>query len=128
MATIKIVHNKLVRDNIPEYLKEQEIEAEVETVEDEVRFLRLLVDKLDEETQAAGVALEDDELLESLADIESVVDGILKAKGRTRKELKDVQDEKDQRRGKFDKKVFLISTIEEESEEADDSEGKEEEE
>jgi predicted house-cleaning noncanonical NTP pyrophosphatase (MazG superfamily) len=122
MATIKKVHNKLVRDKIPEFLREQEINAEVEIVEDEVRFLRLLIDKLDEEIQAVGVALEDEEILESLADIESVIDGILKAKGWTRKELNDVKDEKAERRGKFDKKVFLISTSEEEDEIEEDSE------
>ena len=120
MATINKVHNKLVRDRIPEFLKEQGIDSEVEIVEDEVRFLRLLIDKLDEETQAAGVALEDEELLESLEDIESTIDWILKAKGWTRKELKDVQDEKDERRGRFDKKVFLVSTSEDESEEKEE--------
>jgi predicted house-cleaning noncanonical NTP pyrophosphatase (MazG superfamily) len=121
MATITKVHNKLVRDRIPEYLKENGVEPEIEVIEDEVRYLRLLIDKLDEETQEAGVALEDADLLEELADIESVVDGILKAKGWTRKDLKDVQDEKDERRGKFDEKIFLISTFEEEENENSES-------
>jgi predicted house-cleaning noncanonical NTP pyrophosphatase (MazG superfamily) len=129
MAIIKKVHNKLVRDKIPEYLKEQGIESEVEIVEDEVRYLRLLLDNLEEESQEPGLALEDEELLEKLAEIESTIDGVLKAKGWSRKELKDVQDEKDEKKGRFDKKVFLISTSEyvDEVEEGEEVVGDEEE-
>jgi predicted house-cleaning noncanonical NTP pyrophosphatase (MazG superfamily) len=108
------VHNKLVRDGIPEYLKEKEIDAQVEIVEDEVRFLRLLLDKLEEEAQEVALTFEDEKLLEELGDVESVIDGILKAKGWTRAQLKKQQDKKDEENGRFENKVFLVKTIERE--------------
>lgn len=118
----KKLHNKLVRDNIPEYLKGQGVESEIEVIDDDARLFRLLIDKLEEEAQEAGVALEDKELLDELADVESVIDGILKLKGWTRKELITAQEEKDAKRGRYDKKIFLISTTEEEAEPEDDEE------
>ncbi len=112
--------NKLVRDRIPEYLKKEGIDSEVEVVKDKVRFLRLLIDKLEEEAQEAGGSFRDADLLEELADVESVIDGILKTKGWTRAELKKQQDKKDDERGGFEKGIFLIQTIEKIKEEKED--------
>lgn len=107
------VWNKLVRDRIPEYLESKGIKSEVEIIRDEVRFLRLLLDKLEEEAGEVTLTFEDAELLEELGDMESVIDGILEAKGWTRKLLKEQQYRKDEEKGRFREKVFLVSTSEE---------------
>lgn len=120
------LHNKLVRDRIPEIIEEQGVTVKTEVVEDKVRLIRLLLDKLEEEAQAATLA-DDEHLLEELGDIESVIDGILKLTGISRQQLKDQQDSKDTVRGGFEKGIFLIETIEKDvdSESLEDSESEE---
>jgi predicted house-cleaning noncanonical NTP pyrophosphatase (MazG superfamily) len=110
---VRKLHNKLVRDNIPEYLQSKDIKCVTEIADDD-RYFRLLMDKLEEESQEAGLALDDEALLKELADVESVIDGILIAKGMTRVQLKAVQDQKDAEKGTFTQKIFLVSTEEEE--------------
>jgi predicted house-cleaning noncanonical NTP pyrophosphatase (MazG superfamily) len=109
MAGLKKVHNKLVRDNIPTILKQNNIAYEIEIL-DQDRFERLLLDKLEEEAQEAAVSLDED-LLEELADIESLIDAILELKGWNRESLKTMQIEKDDKAGVFEKRIFLKSTI-----------------
>lgn len=101
------LHNKLVRDKIPAYLERLGVDYEVEVVSDQERLSRLLLDKLEEETQEAAVA-DDEHLLEELADIETVIDGILKVKGLTREELLAHQILKDETNGKLERGVFLV--------------------
>ena len=113
MAKQKVLHNKLVRDRIPEIIKQGGAQVEVEKVEDEVRFLRLLIDKLEEEAQEVALA-DEEHMLEELGDVETVVDGILRKIGKTRKELKEQQESKDSERGSLNEGIFLISTTEEE--------------
>ena len=105
------MHNKLVRDRIPEYLTGMGITAETEEVTDPVRLLRLLLDKLEEEAKECGLA-DQGHLLEELGDLETVVDGILKLIGQTRAQLTVQQDGKDAKRGALNNGVFLIKTVE----------------
>lgn len=106
------VHNKLVRDNIPEILSKRGIEVKVEVIESDKAVVRPLLHKLIEEAREAAVA-DDGHFLEELADIETVIDALLAVKNLTRQELKLKQELKDKERGRYAKRFFLISTKEE---------------
>lgn len=119
MSKVKRLHNKLVRDKIPDYLEENDIEAEIEVVDDQVRFERLLLDQLAEEASEVGLS-DESEILEELGDMESIIDAILKLKGFSREDLERQKEKKDAEKGVFEEKVFLISTLEEEEEVKDE--------
>ena len=98
--------------------KQQNIEADAYTLDD-ITYKKALKDKLEEEAQEVMQA-SDQELLEELADVQEVVDAILKAYGFTKQQLHQAQDEKRNTKGSFDKKIYIKSfTI------ADDSPWKE---
>lgn len=105
------IHNKLVRDKIPQILAEKGIRSEAEIVKNEGAFQRLLWQKLIEESREAAVA-EKEHLLEELGDVETVIDAILEINGLTRDELIIQQDTKDRARGKFNERIFLKETKE----------------
>lgn len=119
MAKIDRLHNRLVRDKIPEYLQSRGVAYEIESVTDRVRLLRLLLDQLEEEAQKVALVTES-EILEKLGDVETVVDGVLKMIGQTRLNLEKQQAKKDLEQGGLNNGVFLIKTIEEEEKDGTD--------
>ena len=99
-------YNKLVRDKIPEIIKEN----------GEVANTRILDD--DEYIQALNVKLKEEvnEYLESgsveeLADIVEVIYGILHSKGVSIDEFERIRLDKVEKRGAFKDKIFLESTL-----------------
>ncbi|OGE30924.1 hypothetical protein A2631_04560 [Candidatus Daviesbacteria bacterium RIFCSPHIGHO2_01_FULL_44_29] len=108
--TIK-VYNKLVRDNIPTILKQKGIEADAQIVKNDQAYKRLLCRKLIEEAREAAVA-DETHLLEELGDIETVIDALLDLNNSSRVELEVIKDQKDARRGRFIKRIFLKTTTE----------------
>lgn len=114
------LHNRLVRDKIPAYLDRLGVDYEVEVISDKERLLRLLLDKLEEEAQNATLA-DEEKLVDVLADIETVIDGVLTLKGISRDELLATQILKDETNGKLEKGVFLVRSVNpEEPAEAED--------
>ena len=101
------VHNKLVRDRIPEI-----IEASGKTCVTEVllpdAYLRALDAKLDEEL----AEYQQSKSLEELADLLEVMGAVVKARGYTWDELTRVRKEKRADRGAFDQRIFLKEVIE----------------
>ena len=97
--------NKLVRDNIPEIIKEN---GETPTIRllDDVEYERELNKKLQEEVKEY---LEDGSV-EELADIEEVLRALLTVKGVSYEEFNKMREAKCKRRGAFKDKVFLVST------------------
>ena len=96
--------NKLVRDKIPQIIKEQG-ETPVTRVLDDQEFHGALEQKLQEET---GEYLESKELGE-LADILEVVCALCEADGHTLEELTAAYQKKHEARGGFAERVFLVS-------------------
>lgn len=99
-------YNKLVRDKIPEIIKEN----------GEVANTRILDD--DEYIQALNIKLKEEvnEYLESgsveeLADIVEVIYGILHSKGVSIDKFERTRLEKVEKRGAFKDKIFLESTL-----------------
>lgn len=101
------VYNKLVRDKIPEIIKEKGDFFETRELS-EPEYLKELNKKLQEEV----VEYLEDNNVEELADIVEVVHGILNAKNISLEEFEKIRQDKVDRRGAFNKKIFLEKVIE----------------
>jgi predicted house-cleaning noncanonical NTP pyrophosphatase (MazG superfamily) len=97
-------YHKLVRDKIPEIIQKDGKTCEVVTLSDK-DYLDALHAKLGEELKE----YQEDYSLEELADLQEVVDAIVKAEGLTPKEFAALQEKKRQSNGGFGKKLMLIS-------------------
>lgn len=95
-------YNKLVRDNIPEIMKQNGSIPVTRILNDE-EFLKELDKKLLEEVNEYLI----DQNVEELADIYEVFLAILKARKIDFNELEEVRKTKVLKRGSFEDKVFL---------------------
>ena len=96
------LYNKLVRDKIPEIIRQQGGEPLIRVLSDE-DYARCLAQKLDEEV----AEFHRDQNLEELADLLEVIYAAAQARGYTLDELEMARKEKVEKRGSFDKKIFL---------------------
>ena len=101
-------HNKLVRDGIPEIIRQAGKQCEV-VLMSEVEFSQALRQKLLEEAQEA-VAASSENLVSELADLQEVIDAILKVYGIEREALVKEQRRKRTERGGFDQRLRLLRT------------------
>lgn len=99
---MKIIHNKLVRDKIPEIVR-QAGKTPVCHQLDSFSYLEALEQKLIEEVQEYL----NDKNLEEMADVLEVLLAICEARGYTAEELMMKRQEKAQERGGFSEKLFL---------------------
>lgn len=106
------VYNKLVRDRIPEIIRNKNEKPVTRILENE-EYLEELNKKLQEEVKEY---LEDNNI-EELADIIEVIYGILNAKDTSIEEFEEIRKEKVAKRGAFQEKVYLEKVIEEGEEE-----------
>ena len=97
-------YNKLVRDKIPEIIEKEGKKVNFEILDDD-RYIEELNKKLQEEVNEYFK----DGTIEELGDIVEVILSILKYNDSNLGELVEIMDEKKEKRGGFDKRVFLIS-------------------
>jgi predicted house-cleaning noncanonical NTP pyrophosphatase (MazG superfamily) len=97
-------YNKLVRDLIPEIIKENG-ETPITRILGDEEYKQELIKKLGEEYQEFC----DDPNEEELADIKEVINA-LESIISTHEKVERVRIEKAQKRGSFDKKIFLERT------------------
>lgn len=90
------VYNKLVRDNIPDIIRQQGETPVIRTLEDG-EFLRCLAEKT----------------LNELGDILEVLEAMAHLQGWTDGEIRRAKEEKAQRNGAFRERVFLEKVLEE---------------
>lgn len=102
-----MIHNKLVRDKIPEIILANGDTPETRVL-GKAEYDEELRRKLLEE--AAEAATSDDTT--ELADVLEVVYALAEQAGLTRKELETMRALKEQERGAFTKKLYLIETKE----------------
>ena len=102
-----IKHNKLVRDKIPEIIRQKGDIPKTVTLDDEAYF-QCLNQKLKEEVDEYFEAYDTEEL----ADILEVVYAIAKYKGLSIDELTNMRLKKRNDRGGFDERVFLVEVLE----------------
>lgn len=97
-------YNKLVRDNIPEIMLKNGAKPVTKILSDE-EYLNELNIKLQEELNEYLL----DGNIEELADLEEVLLAILKLKNISFEEFEKIRKEKVNKRGAFNKKIYLIN-------------------
>ena len=102
-----IQYNKAIRDKIPEIIKESGTKCNVKTLSDK-EFLEKMEEKLDEEV----AEYHQSKSIEEIADIMEVLERIAELRGTSVEELAKIKNEKSQKRGKFEKNLFLVDTNE----------------
>ena len=100
------IFNKLVRDKIPEIIREKDNKTCTTEILDDDKYLEELNRKLQEELKEY---LESGEV-EELADLEEVLRAILDAKKCSYEDFEKIRDAKAEKRGSFKKRIFLVST------------------
>jgi len=102
----KYYHKKLIRDRIPEKIKESEGEYETRVL-GEVEFERELKKKLVEESNELAKAPKE-ELINELADVLELTKSIASHYKIPFSKVEKFQEEKRKKRGGFKEKLFLI--------------------
>ncbi|WJQ82612.1 nucleoside triphosphate pyrophosphohydrolase [Brevibacillus brevis] len=105
-----IVYNKLIRDKIPQIMKEKGKEFTVHKLSNE-QFETELKNKLSEELQEFNQATPQEEI-EELADMVEVIYAYLKYKGVSINEFEKIRLNKQEKRGGFEEKLFLVDVKE----------------
>ena len=100
-------YNKLVRDKIPEIIKESGRQCDY-IIADKKEQLELLINKLDEEV----LEFKEDRNLEELADIMEVLFALANNLGFKEEELIKKREEKKGERGGFEEKIVLQKVYE----------------
>lgn len=101
--------NKLVRDKIPRKIQQGGESVRVARLDGD-QLLRVLREKLVEEAYEALASSDHDEIIDELADVEEVIEGILKHLKVKRKELHDRKKAKYDKAGGFDEGYVLLDT------------------
>lgn len=101
--------NKLVRDKIPLKIKQNGEYSITKTLNDR-EFEKAIDDKLKEEALEVALASNKDEVTEELADLLEVMLKKAEINNITFDEIEKLRKSKRDKRGGFDKKVFLVKT------------------
>ena len=104
------VYNKLVRDKIPNIIKEKG-ETPVIKVLDEINYKKELEKKLYEEYKEVMEAIGDDRV-EELADMLEVIRALASLENKNLNDIIALADKKNEKRGAFEAKIFLEKVIE----------------
>ena len=100
------VHNKLVRDRIPEIIEASGRTCITEVLPNDA-YIQALDAKLSEELEE----YQQSKSLEELADLLEVMGAVVKARGYTWDDLTRVRKEKRTQRGAFEQRIFLKEVI-----------------
>ena len=103
------LYDKLVRDRIPEIIRESGGTCGIETIEDDNDFRLALRDKLLEEATEAAAA-DDADLAAELADLREVIHALIAAYGLNDDRVRALQAQRRAERGGFVERVRLLWT------------------
>jgi len=102
---------KLVRDNIPQMIRENDhVDPKIEVAEDDTKFLQYILKKIIEESielSEFGGDIED--LKKELADVVELIHVLAQLENINLKEVDAIRDIKREKNGGFDKRYILIS-------------------
>ena len=101
-------HNKLVRDKIPEIIRNSGNQCEITTLSN-LDYIEALREKLVEEAQEVAIA-DESKLIEELADVMEVIDSLMTAAKIEPEKVREIQKEKRSQRGGFNNRVKLLWT------------------
>lgn len=96
---------KLIRDRLPAIMRAQGLQVFDRRLNDG-EFIAALKDKLVEEAQEVGVAANQGDLIDELADVMEVIAALADASGVTAGEIEARRQAKRAERGGFDERVF----------------------
>lgn len=97
-----VVHNKLVRDRIPEIIEASGRRCDTEILTPE-EYLIMLDRKLNEEL----AEYQESKSLEEIADLLEVIRAVVQARGSSMEEVEAIRREKAEKRGGFEKRILL---------------------
>lgn len=103
------VFNKLVRDRIPEIIRNNNEEAITRILNDD-EYKKALENKLLEEYNEVLTATEGNDYIEELADMLEVIDALASTQNKSLEDIIKIKEEKLNKRGGFKKKLFLERT------------------
>lgn len=103
-----VIHNKLVRDKIPEIIETSGKKAVFRMLSED-EYLEMLDQKLSEEMNEYL----SDKSMEEIADLLEVIHAVVKARGLSMEEVEKIRLSKKEKRGGFENKVFLECVVEE---------------
>jgi len=104
----KIVkYDKLIRDNIPEIIKEAGWLPTIRILK-KSEFLNAIKKKISEEAGELIRAKDKKEIADEIIDIQELLDALASESKLTKAELKKLQNTKRKKRGGFKKRLFLI--------------------
>ncbi len=99
---------KLVRDNIPDIIKEKDrFEPTYRILEDDAEFLVALLKKITEEAAELECSIENENTEEELADLLELIETTTTLLGKTSEDIKNIQKEKREKRGGFEKRILM---------------------
>ena len=104
------IMNKLVRDYIPDIITKNGDIPYFKTLTDD-EYFKALKDKLLEEYNEVISAKSKEEVLEECADLLEILFALTKANGYSEEDLLSTRTLKREKRGGFDKKIYLEKTI-----------------
>jgi len=106
-------YNKLIRDKIPQIIKENRQTPAIRKL-NEKEFAEELFKKLKEETQEIIEAKNDKkELIKEISDVYEVIDAIIDLYELDKDLILKLQKDRKEKRGGFEKRIFLVSVDEE---------------
>ena len=106
----KDVYEKLVRDKIPDIIKQNGDIPDIEIMDDET-YVKKLDEKLLEECNELVNASDKKSIIDESADVLEVMYAKAEAVGVTKEEIEKARLEKQQKRGGFKQKILLKSTM-----------------
>lgn len=101
------IYNKLVRDKIPEIIRQDHKTCTTKVLDDN-QYVIELKKKLKEELQEYNGATSDDEALEELADILELMHALAEIHGADIEKVEEIRKDKANKRGGFKERIFLI--------------------
>ena len=107
---MKKIHNKLVRDKIPEIIEKTSKKYKVRTLDNEEYKKELLKKIAEEAKEVLDTEGDKKEITKELGDVLEVIDHLVDAFDLNKKEIEKVKEERKESRGGFDKKLFLEYT------------------
>lgn len=108
----KKIYNKLIRDKIPEIIRADKAEPSVRKLEKEEYKQALRKKVVEEAKELLEEAKTKEEVLEEAADVYEVIRSLAKAYGVSVEEIIEQANTKKDKRGGFDKKLFLENIVE----------------
>jgi predicted house-cleaning noncanonical NTP pyrophosphatase (MazG superfamily) len=102
-----LTYNKLVRDKIPQIIENTGKKFSTEILNDQ-DYIKYLKEKSYEELDEYCAAESNEEAVEELADLLEIIQALAKHHGSSIEEVELVRQEKTEKRGGFEEKIFLI--------------------